>query len=768
MPSRTPHALIVGIALVVSVNNARADWKAADGPLMTRWTKEVSPDNALPEYPRPQLVRKDWTNLNGLWQYAIRPRSESRPEKFDGDILVPFAIESALSGVMKKVGADNRLWYRRTFETPEAAAGKRLLLHFEAVDWHAIVWVNGKKVGDHKGGYSPFSCDITDALVASGDQEILVAVWDPCDKGFQPRGKQVSNPRGIWYTSVTGIWQTVWLEPVSATHIRSVKITPDIDEGAVQLDVNAHCARGGTATFAVTVLDGGRVVSDGSIRIVTDDASESTASIRLPVENAKLWSPDTPFLYDLQIRTLQNGRKVDEVASYFGMRKIALATDDDGFRRMFLNNEPLFHLGPLDQGWWPDGLYTAPTDAALRYDVEITRKLGFNCARKHVKIEPARWYYHCDRLGLMVWQDMPSGDRYIGRTSADHVRTPESAENFYREYRELIDSRYNHPSIVVWVPFNEGWGQFQTNKVLAWTKSYDPTRLVDGPSGWTDRGTGDLYDIHSYPGPAMPSPEKVRAVVLGEFGGLGQPIKGHLWWNKRNWGYRTYEERAKLWAHYDELYRKLARLHGAGLAAAIYTQTTDVEGEVNGLLTYDRAIVKYDVDHLAAIHRKFYRSPPIIEIKTIVPSSREKGQTWKYTTQKPPANWSAATFNDADWNDGVGGFGEKTTPGSVVRTEWKTSDIWLRRTFSLATTELAAPHLLIHHDEDAEVYLNGKLVAQLSGYESDYVEVPLNADARGALRAGENTLAVHCHQTRGGQYIDVGLVEVTEKPRKKR
>ena len=387
-----------------------------------------------------------------------------------------------------------------------AQTGARTLIHFGAVDWHAEVWLNGTRVGEHKGGYDPFTFDITGVLTASGEQELVVAVRDGTDVGYQPRGKQVREPRGIWYTSVTGIWRTVWLETVPSSSIESLRIDPDVDAGSVSV----HAVVRGAANdlrARITVLDDNVAVGRAE--------GDAGAAIQADVPRAKLWSPSAPFLYDLRVELIRDGRTVDAVTSYFGMRKIGIGKGPDGFQRLLLNGRPLFQYGPLDQGWWPDGLYTAPSDAALRYDVEVTKRLGFNMARKHVKVEPARWYYHCDRLGVLVWQDFPNGDRHIRSDQPDLERSAESAANFRREYRAMIDSLRNHPCIVVWVPFNEGWGQFETDKILAWTKEYDPSRLVDGPSGWTDRGTGDIHDMHRYPGPAMPTPEERRAVVLG-------------------------------------------------------------------------------------------------------------------------------------------------------------------------------------------------------------------------------------------------------------
>jgi hypothetical protein len=383
-------------------------------------------------------------------------------------------------------------------------------------------------------------------------------------------------------------------------------------------------------------------------------------------------------------------------------------------------------------------------------------------ARKHVKVEPERWYYHCDKLGLMVWQDMPSGGG-AGEKIGDGTKVPRS--QFEQELKGVIDSRHNFPCIVMWVPFNEGWGQHETESIVAWLQKYDPTRPVNESSGWTDKGSGDVKDVHSYPGPAMPPVEEKRVGVLGEFGGLGLPIKGHLWWDKRNWGYRNLQEKEELRSNYDQLIKKLHPMIGRGMAAAVYTQTSDCEGEVNGLMTYDRDVVKFDVDHMAALHAKLYLPPPIIITKVIVPTSQDQPQTWRYTTEKPTDGWETCDFDDSAWKSGPGGFGTETTPGAIVRTTWKTEDIWLRREFELADPAAPNLHLRIHHDEDAEVYVNGKKVASLTGFVTEYFDLELTPEARKAFRAGANTMAVHCRQTRGGQYIDVGLMEITEKPR---
>ncbi|MFC1739450.1 PA14 domain-containing protein [Planctomycetota bacterium] len=594
MNKRFAVLVVIGLLLLCNVASAK---------IMSKWAKDVTPDNVWPEYPRPQMVRKDWMNLNGQWEYAIRPKEWKQPSVFDGDILVPFCIESALSGVQKEVGRNNRLWYRRSFDMPENWSGKQILLHFGAVDWETTVWVNGKKIGTHKGGYDPFSFDINDALNNSGPEEIVLSVWDPINEGTQPHGKQVKEPGGIWYTSVTGIWQTVWLEPVNDTYIESLRIVPDVDSKLVR--IRTECSGVCENLVVETEVKAGNITEfKGKVR-----AGDTLA---IYIENPKLWSPDSPFLYDLKVTlTDDQGKKVDEVGSYFGMRKISLGKDENGITRMMLNNEFVFQFGFLDQGWWPDGLYTAPTDEALKYDVEVTKKLGFNLARKHVKREPARWYYWCDKLGLLVWQDMPSGDRFIDPVDGEVERSEESAEQFMLELKRMIDNLYNHPSIVVWVPYNEGWGQWATEKVTKMLKEQDPSRLINSASGWADRGVGDILDIHSYPGPDMPEPETKRAIVLGEFGGLGLPIEGHTWQDKENWGYRNFKNSSELTDAYRKLIKDLHPMIGRGLSAAVYTQTTDVEVEVNGMMTYDRAVIKMDVEELRRINRGYL--PPIIE-----------------------------------------------------------------------------------------------------------------------------------------------------------
>ncbi|MDB5231969.1 MAG: lacZ 3 [Chitinophagaceae bacterium] len=572
----------------------------SEAQLTTQWTSQVTPANAHREYPRPQMVRDEWQNLNGLWDYAITPEQDEKVTNWQGKILVPYPVESLLSGVKKAVGPINKLWYHKTFTVPAAWKNKHVLLHFEAVDWETKVSVNGRELGIHQGGYDAFSFDITSALKNSGDQHIVVSVWDPSNAGYQPQGKQWNNPRSIWYTATTGIWQTAWLEPVNEVSITDFKLVPDIHTKTLHISLaNAEQYKG--YTVQATAYDKGKKLSE---------ASGTANSTDLRLTDVKLWSPDQPFLYDLTLTLLKDGKKTDAVKSYFGMRSISLGKDAMGVQRLLLNDQPLFQYGPLDQGFWPDGLYTAPTDEALRYDIEVEKKVGFNMIRKHVKVEPKRWYYWCDKLGILVWQDMPSGDRHIGGRDTDIVRTAQSSHQYKKELHQMIDQHYNSPAIVTWVPFNEGWGQFATGQIADFVKQWDPTRLVNSVSGWTDRGVGDMHDIHNYPKPAMPPLEANRAAILGEFGGQALVVKDHLWNNDLSLApnhIQTSLTSDQLWQTYSSFIDSVYMLKKKGLAAAVYTQTTDVEMEVNGILTYDRRILKMDADKLKRIHTRLIK-----------------------------------------------------------------------------------------------------------------------------------------------------------------
>ena len=582
-----------------------AQWKPAGDKIKTSWGEQLDPKNVLPEYPRPIMERNDWKNLNGLWKYAITPKGTPAPAAYQGDILVPFAVESSLSGVGKMINEKEELWYQRTFDVPSAWRGKQILLHFGAVDWKAEVWVNDVKVGEHTGGFTPFYFDITSVL-NKGNNDLVVKVWDPSDRGEQPRGKQIANPHGIWYTPVTGIWQTVWLEPVATQYITNLKTTPDIDNNSVKVEVAANTTS--ADKVEVKVFDGKNLVAKGAA------LNGVPVELAMPT-NAKLWSPDSPFLYNMEVTLYKDGKAIDQVKSYTAMRKYSIRKGQNGITRLQLNNKDYFQFGPLDQGWWPDGLYTAPTDEALVYDLKKTKDFGYNMVRKHVKVEPARWYTHCDQLGLIVWQDMPNGgpspqwqarNYFNGR---EVIRSAASEANYRKEWKEIIDCLYSYPSIAVWVPFNEAWGQFKTPEIVAWTKEYDPSRLVNPASGGNHYTCGDILDLHHYPGPNMFLYDPRRATVLGEYGGIGLVVEGNTWVNdKKNWGYVKFNTSDEVTNEYIKYGKHLLELIRKGFSAAVYTQTTDVEGEINGLMTYDRKVIKMNEAKVREINQQICNS----------------------------------------------------------------------------------------------------------------------------------------------------------------
>jgi beta-galactosidase/beta-glucuronidase len=599
------HSIFLPIFFVSVVSFAQS-WKPVEGKIATQWASKVDPSNVHSEYPRPQMEREGWLSLNGLWDYAIHS-AQAKPTTYAGKILVPFAVESSLSGVGKNVAKDNLLWYRRTFNLPSAFRKQNVLLHFGAVDWRCEVFVNGKSAGKHEGGYDPFFFDITSLLQKSAAQEIIVSVWDPSDEGPQPRGKQVKAPQSIWYTPVTGIWQTVWIETAPSSRIESIAPVSDIDKQRINF-----------TTSVINWQEGDQIVMqvfDGNAKIATHTATSQAFSLSLP--NAKHWSPNSPTLYRTIVQLQRRGKVIDQVKSYFAMRKISMLPDKNGVQRMMLNNEFVFQYGPLDQGWWPDGLYTAPSDEALQFDILKTKEMGFNMIRKHVKVEPARWYYHCDRLGMLVWQDMPSGDMGnqwesrpgIVGIATEKQRTTESEEIFRKEWKAIIDATKFFQSIVVWVPFNEAWGQFNTEEIVKWTMAYDSSRLVNAASGGNFTKAGHIIDLHNYPAPCMPDPAlfgKDQIIVLGEYGGLGLPVEGHTWQSKDNWGYQSFKDKEALLEKYTNFVSQIPDLIRLGLSAAVYTQTTDVEIEVNGLMTYDRKVVKMPESTLSTIHQKLY------------------------------------------------------------------------------------------------------------------------------------------------------------------
>ena len=581
----------------------QAQWKPEGNKIITKWAESINPEYVHQEYPRPRLVRNEWKNLNGLWDYEITKLGVNKPNFYKNKILVPFPIESSLSGVQKNVGKDNELWYHSTFIIPKLWKGKNIILHFGGVDWKSEVWINDVYVGSHQGGYDPFSFDITSYLNNKKNQKLVVKVWDPTDEGYQPRGKQTINPHGIWYTAVTGIWQTVWIEPVNSNYIKTVNIVSNVDESNISIKlISSETLE--KDYFEVIIKDGNTIVS--SVK------SPVKFNLDVLINNAKLWSPESPFLYDMEINLVSNGKIVDSIKSYFAMRKISTRKDENGIFRLQLNNEDYFQFGTLDQGWWPDGLYTAPSDDALKYDIIKTKELGFNMIRKHVKVESARWYYHADKIGMLVWQDMPNGENFrFPKWQRDKffdgdefIPSSESEDNFRSEWKKIIDFLYSNPSIVCWVPFNEAWGQFKTVEISEWTKLYDPSRLVNSASGGNYYRTGDITDVHNYPGPKMLFFDNERVNVLGEYGGIGLAIDGHLWQPDKNWGYIKFKNSIEATDQYVSLANQLYKMIESGFSAAIYTQITDVEIEVNGLMTYDRKIVKLDLGRVREINRK--------------------------------------------------------------------------------------------------------------------------------------------------------------------
>lgn len=599
---KTPFLLII---LLFSSMSLSAQWKPMGDKIKTAWAEKIDPNNVLPEYPRPIMERDKWQNLNGLWDYAILPMGQQEPQTFDGKILVPFAVESSLSGVQKELGKGKELWYRRTFTIPSDWKSKNIILHFGAVDWKAEVYLNNIKIGTHTGGYTPFSFDVTPFLT-SGNQKLVVKVWDPTSDSSIPRGKQVTNPHGIWYTPVSGIWQTVWLEPVNNKHIVGVTPIADVDNNNLKVKV---CTKNTESSDIVEVK-----LKDNN-KVIASAKGVAGQTLDLSIPNAKLWSPESPFLYDLDVTIIERGKPVDKVNSYAAMRKVSKKRDANGILRMQLNNKDIFHFGPLDQGWWPDGLYTAPTDEALKYDIVKTKDFGYNMIRKHVKVEPARWYTHCDRLGILVWQDMPNGDQgphwdmhhyFDGK---EVTRSIESEQNFRKEWKEIMDYLMPYPSITVWVPFNEAWGQFKTQEITEWTQYYDPSRLVNSASGGNHYlKAGDILDFHKYPSPELMMYDNERITVVGEYGGIGMPLTGHLWQPDKNWGYVQFKSAKEVTDEYVKYGQQLLELVKRGISGGVYTQTTDVEGEVNGLITYDRKVIKVEEDRIRKINQEISNS----------------------------------------------------------------------------------------------------------------------------------------------------------------
>jgi hypothetical protein len=721
------------------------EWTRKKSPLMTRWSSLVDQKLPHPEYPRPQFVRTEWLNLNGLWQFQPGASADEAPpfgKTLARTILVPYPVESALSGVME---LHDRLWYRRSFSVPAKWGGKRIHLHFGAVDYESEVFVNGQRVGEHRGGYDPFYYDITPHLKAGASNELIVRVFDPTESGGQPRGKQNTKPRGITYTPTTGIWQTVWLEPVSPVHISTMIVIPDIDRGVLNLSVDVPMSDQ-TIVLDVAVKAGQTVVSKSS------GAADKAMAILIP--NSKLWSPDEPFLYSLELTLKRGGSSVDSVHSYFAMRKSHVG-DVDGQKKLLLNNQFVFQMGPLDQGFWPDGIYTAPTDDALKNDIVQMKAMGFNMVRKHIKVEPARWYYWADTLGLLVWQDMPSCNSYPGRA---FTPPPEDKRSFEDDLCRMVTVLRNVPSIVLWTVFNEGQGQFDTERMVGLVRSLDSSRPINEASGGKIMGFGDINDIHSYPEPAAFPPNSKQANVCGEYGGIGYLIPAHSW-QPDGHGYveaATSDDLLYLYGEYMEWVRKLRDHHN--LSAAVYTELTDVMTEVNGLLTYDRQ-PKAPVEKIKLVNEFQFRAPTYT---AVMATSETQGQVWKYTLEQPQEGWSGRDFDDAHWSEGVAGFGNT---GEHIRTTWTSPDVWLRRNFragAITPEQIESLVLTEFHQGRIEIYINGVQNFTQQGAnrssEGNYEHRPLSKAVRNAiLPNAENVIAVHCHAINEKQSFDAGF-----------
>jgi hypothetical protein len=721
-----------------------SSWASKLSPLMTRWSSLVDPRMPHPAYPRPQLVRHDWLNLNGIWEFQPGNAADEAPigKTLASSILVPYPVESALSGVMEH---HDRLWYRRSLAIPSAWRDKKIILHFGAVDYESEVFVNGKSYGVHRGGYDPFSYDITSSLAKESTTELIVRVYDPTESGGQPRGKQNSKPRGITYTPTTGIWQTVWLEPVNPSYIEGLTMIPDIDRGVLSLTVNTSTAAT-HGTVEIKVKAGQSVVSTLS--------AASGKEIAVPVPNAHLWSPDDPFLYSLELTLKEGARVVDSVSSYFGMRKTHVG-DADGQKKLLLNNKFVFQLGPLDQGFWPDGIYTAPTDDALKNDIVQMKAMGFNMVRKHIKVEPARWYYWADTLGLLVWQDMPSANSYPGNA---FVPPPIDKVEFEAELKRLIETHKNSPSIVLWIVFNEGQGQFDTGRLVDLVRSLDKSRPINEASGGQIMGFGDINDVHSYPQPAVRPPNGKQALTCGEFGGIGYLIPEHSW-QQSGHGYVEVATPTDLLYLYAEYIAQVKVMRDSrNLSAAIYTELTDVMTEINGLMTYDR-VPKIAPEKLRQVNTFHFPAPTY---KAIVPTSEKEAQLWTYTFEKPNEMWSNQVFDDSKWPHGPGPFGDH---GDHVGTKWAKPDLWLRRHFNPGQlTADQVNNLLITEARQGmvEMYINGQKIDAERGNMRDnelkYEHRPISPSIRLAiLPNADNVIAVHCHSNVAPQYFDAGL-----------
>ena len=742
------------------------NWAPVTGQIMTNWANDVTPENVWKEYPRPQMVRTDWLNLNGLWDFEITDRDTNKIAiNYARKILVPFCVESALSGIKETITGKQQMMYRRFFTIPSKWHQKKLLLHFEAVDYETKLWVDGKYVGMHKGGYDHFQFDITGFLSDTEKHEIKLVVWDPTNEGSQPIGKQALPAiRNVTkYTATSGIWQTVWLEPINDVAIESIKIIPNIDNATISLQTKIVGATQG-ARIKIQAFDQGKEIAS-SIAAIGEPIS-------LQLNQPKLWSPTNPFLYDFKLSLINDGKVVDEVSSYFGMRKISMGRDQEGYMRILLNNEIIYQLGPLDQGYWPDGLLTPASDQALRYDIAYLKKIGANMDRMHMKVQPERWYYHCDQLGILVWQDMVSPTKFID------TKSNLNSSDFELEHNITVDQLYNHPSIIQWVLFNESWGQYDTERLTAALKVKDPTRLVINASGWHDKKVGDIRDFHDYtihPAVALVNKNDDRAMVLGETGGIDLLIPGHLWTPDLKGGTKiktdwSIDFKKGIVKSSDELIEKykillddLFQLKKYGLNAVVYTQISDVEDEISGWMTYDRKVSKLPETTFAALHQQFFK--PTLTGKFILPLSMNEPQQWNYSFTAPSNDW-IKNLMLSDFKTGMAPFGIESNNAHKVNTTWNTNSLFLNKEFTL-TALPSKLSLVACNTGITDVYINGAYVMQFNNFLKNDPEVKisetiLSNEAMKLLKVGVNQLSLKFNFPSVGRpvyYYDFGIKE---------
>jgi hypothetical protein len=765
MKNRISIVFILVLLLQYSFIQAQ-NWAPVPGQIMTNWANNVTPENVWKEYPRPQMVRTDWLNLNGLWDFEITERDTNKIAiNYARKILVPFCVESALSGIKETITGKQQMIYRRFFSIPSHWNQKHLILHFEAVDYEAKVWVDGKYVGIHKGGYDHFQFDIAGFLNKDEKHEIKLVVWDPTNEGSQPIGKQAlpAIRNRTKYTATSGIWQTVWLEPTNEVAIESIKIIPNIDNGTISLQTKVVGATQG-ARIKIQAFDQGKEIAS-SIAAIGEPVS-------LQLNQPKLWSPTNPFLYDFKLSLINDGKVVDEVSSYFGMRKISMGRDQEGYMRILLNNEIIYQLGPLDQGYWPDGILTPASDQALRYDIAYLKKIGANMDRMHMKVQPERWYYHCDQLGILIWQDMVSPTKFID------TKSNLNPSDFELEHNITVDQLYNHPSIIQWVLFNESWGQYDTERLTAALKAKDPTRLVINASGWHDKKVGDIRDFHDYtihPAVALVNKNDDRAMVLGEAGGIDLLIPGHLWTPDLKGGTKiktdwSIDFKKGIVKSSDELIEKykillddLFQLKKYGLNAVVYTQISDVEDEISGWMTYDRKVSKLPETTFAALHEQFFK--PTMTGKFILPLSINEPQQWNYSFTAPSNDW-IKNLMLSDFKTGMAPFGIESNNVHKVNTPWNTNSLFLNKEFTLSSVP-SKLSLIACNTGITDVYINGAYVMQFNNFLKNDPEVKisetiLSDEAMKLLKVGVNQLSLKFNFPSVGKpvyYYDFGIKE---------